>query len=97
MPRSIGYNVIGWNEAPWAKSGYYSVSDTQDAAFDIRQYVADSQVASYDVTNAVTKSADVAYDVSPLSRLGGNAVLARLSGHGNLTRKGGNAALVRLP
>lgn len=63
MPRSIGYNVIGWNEAPWARSGYYTASDAISPTFDITAAVGDSQSASFDVTHQVGDSQAASFDI----------------------------------
>lgn len=67
MPRAVGFNAIGWNEAPYAQSGYYAVSQSQSVQFHVTNQVSDGQAIQYDVTNPAGQGQDVAWDMRQIA------------------------------
>lgn len=58
MPRRVGYNTVAFNDAPYARSGYYGVSGSQAVSFHVTNLVGDSQSVVWDVLTGAAVAAD---------------------------------------
>lgn len=74
MLRQTGYNVLGYNEAPYNGSGVYAISDSQAVAYDMDAQVVASQSAQFDITEPVGDALLTAWGITTLVALDQAAV-----------------------